>query len=51
MVGKSLKQSKYNIFNSQNEKYYLSYNYKLNEKTKKMFKLAGAVIIVKNNLI
>jgi len=44
LVGKEMKNSTYKIFAGSNDKYFLSYDYTLNEKTQNTLKLYGALI-------
>jgi len=44
LVGKEFKNSSFKIFNGVHDRYYLSYDYVLNTKTKKSLKLYGALL-------
>jgi len=43
LVGKEIKNSTYKVFAGTDDRYYLSYDYTLNEKTENSLKLYGAV--------
>mmetsp|Transcript_26499 Transcript_26499/g.23475 ORF Transcript_26499/g.23475 Transcript_26499/m.23475 type:complete len:83 (-) Transcript_26499:790-1038(-) len=54
MIGGAMRQSKYIVFNSNNNKLFFSPKYKQNEKTFKIIKLFGALLassILNNGLI